>query len=41
MAQLKEKGRYEITPEMRKKLDDFTGGYATEEETKETIRKNV
>ena len=39
MAQLKEKGRYEITPEMRKKLDDFTGGYATEEETKETIRK--
>ena len=39
MAQLKEKGRYEITPEMREKLDDFTGGYATEEETKETIRK--
>ena len=39
MEQLREKGEYEITPEMRKKLDDFTGGYATEEETKETIRK--
>lgn len=38
MAQLKETGSYEITPEMREKLGDFEGGYATEEETKETIR---
>ena len=38
MAQLKEKGEYEITPEMREKLSDFAGGYATEQETLETIR---
>ena len=39
MAQLKEKGVYEITPEMREKLADFAGGFATEEECAETIRK--
>ena len=38
MAQLKEKGSYEITPDMREKLSDFEGGFATEEETKEMIR---
>ena len=37
MAQLKANGSYEITPDMREKLEDFVGGYATEEETKETI----
>ena len=32
MNALKEKGEYEITPEMRDKLTDFVGGYASEEE---------
>ena len=39
MAQLKEKGVYEITPQMRERLADFAGGYATEEECAATIRK--
>ena len=38
LAQLKEKGSYEITPEMNERLSEFEGGFATEEETKETIR---
>lgn len=38
MEQLREKGRYEITPEMKALLSDFEGGFATEEETKEAIR---
>ena len=38
MTQLKEKGTYEITSEMKERLADFAGGFATEEETKETIR---
>ena len=38
MAQLREKGSYEITPKMREKLADFAGGYATEEETGAAIR---
>lgn len=37
MAQLREKGSYEITSEMRERLADFEGGFATEEETKEAI----
>ncbi len=37
MEALKKDGVYEITPEMKEKLSDFEGGYATEEETKETI----
>jgi len=37
MRQLKEEGCYKITAEMRKKLNDFEGGYATEEETKTEI----
>ena len=39
MIQLKEKGVYEITSEMREKLEDFSGGFATEEECAATIRK--
>ena len=39
MTQLKEKGTYEITSEMKERLADFEGGFATEEETKETIRR--
>lgn len=37
MEQLKENGKYEITVEMKEKLKDFAGGYATEEETKAAI----
>lgn len=37
MNELKEKGVYEITPEMKEKLADFRGGYATEAETAEMI----
>lgn len=37
MEQLREKGSYEITPEMREQLQDFYGNYATEEETAEEI----
>ena len=37
MKQLTEHGSYEITEDMKEKLSDFVGGYATEEETKETI----
>ena len=38
MRQLNEKGSYEITEDMKEKLDDFEGGFATEEETAEAIR---
>lgn len=38
MTQLKEKGTYEITEEMKERLEDFAGGYATEEECSDTIR---
>ena len=38
MARLKEEGSYEITSEMREKLEDFAGGFATEAETAQTIR---
>lgn len=37
MEKLKKDGTYEITPEMQAKLGDFEGGFATEEETKQTI----
>ena len=33
MQQLSSSGRYEITEDMREKLSDFVGGYATEQET--------
>ena len=39
MNALTEQGEYEITPEMRKGLSCFLGGYATEEETAAMIRK--
>ncbi len=39
MAALTGQGRYEITEEMRARLQDFYGGYATEEETAATIRR--
>ena len=32
-------GVYEITPEMRAQLSDFEGGYATEKDTADTIKK--
>ncbi len=39
MSQLSKDGKYEITDDMRSKLVDFYGGYATEEETAAAIRK--
>ena len=39
MKKLSETGKYDITDEMRSKLTDFFGGYATEEETFATIKK--
>ena len=38
MEKLTKDGRYEITDEMREKLSDFYGGFATEEETFATIK---
>lgn len=38
MKELKEKGSYTITEQMRAALADFEGGFATEEETADTIR---
>lgn len=37
MESLKTTGFYEITPEMKEKLVDFVGGYASEEDTKHAI----
>ncbi|MCM1117749.1 MAG: threonine synthase [bacterium] len=39
MEALGGQGRYEITERMREGLQDFYGGYATEEETSATIRR--
>lgn len=39
MKSLATEGRYEITPEMKKGLSDFVGGYATEDETKVAIKR--
>ena len=39
MKELKEKGSYEITEEMKEKLEDFDAGYASEIRTKETIHE--
>ena len=39
MAALSGQGKYEITAEMKEKLADFYGNYATEKETAETIKK--
>ena len=38
MNSLKVNGKYDITDDMKKQLDDFYGNYAAEEETAETIR---
>ena len=38
MRELSAGGTYTVTDEMREKLSDFYGGYATEEETARTIR---
>ena len=39
MQQLNKEGRYEITPDMKEKLADFVGGYATQEETCKAIKE--
>lgn len=39
MEELKDYGRYEITEEMRKRLEDFAAGYANEKDTAECIRE--
>lgn len=39
MKELKEQGHYRITEQMRERLSDFTGGYATEQETAQTIHR--
>ncbi len=39
MELLTKRGNYSITPEMRKKLGDFWGGFADEKETQEAINK--
>ena len=38
MGKLSKDGKYEITDDMRSKLVDFFGGYATEQETFDTIK---
>lgn len=38
MAHLKSEGFYEITPDMKERLNDFVGGFATEEETRKEIQ---
>ncbi len=39
MKDLREKGKYEITDDMRKKLDIFYGNYCNEKETADAIRE--
>lgn len=39
MRQLKEQGHYTITEQMKEGLTDFVGGYATEQQTFDTIRR--
>lgn len=39
MKQLNTEGKYTITPEMKEKLAEFFGGYASEAETASTIKK--
>ncbi len=38
MTALTQEGKYQITPQMKELLDDFVGGYSTEEQTAQTIR---
>ncbi len=37
MKSLRETGKYEITPEMKEKLDDFVGGFCDQKETSDMI----
>ncbi len=39
MTELKEKGKYEITEEMKKRLDILYGDFASEDDTLKTIKK--
>lgn len=39
MEALKQNGKYEISDDMREKLSDIIGGYATEEQTADEIRR--
>lgn len=39
MELLREKGIYEITPEMKSRLNDFYGGFASEDDTRIAIKK--
>lgn len=39
MGQLSKEGVYKITDEMKKELEDFYGGYASEEETTQVIKE--
>ncbi len=39
MEALKKNGRYEISDDMREKLSDIIGGYATEEQTSDEIKR--
>ena len=39
MEELKEKGSYQITPEMQRRLCDFASGYATQEQTAAQIHR--
>lgn len=39
MKELNETGSYTVTEEMRKFMEDFCGGYATEDENRATIKK--
>lgn len=39
MKELNEKGSYTVTEEMRKFMEDFRGGFASEEENRDTIKK--
>lgn len=39
MDRLNKKGEYSITPQMKEKLADFYGGFATEEQTRKTIKQ--
>jgi threonine synthase len=38
MRELSEKGRYTVTEDMRARMSDFTGGYATQEDNADEIR---
>lgn len=41
MAELKEKGKYEITEEMKKRLDILYGDFSDEDDTLKAIEKSM